>query len=140
VTVADIGANLATLTSTQIKGMTAKGVDRIDSTDNALPLTVARYKTLGTVALMSSDVVTLADTGANIGALLPADLAALAAGVHRRHDPPPWLGPGVADPAGQGTARPLISWASPEVWTSRARVMALRWRPVELWHNRPRER
>ena len=44
-----------------------------------LSLTVAQEQALGTVTLTGADVVTLADTGANIAALTVAQIGALAA-------------------------------------------------------------
>jgi Ca2+-binding RTX toxin-like protein len=78
VTLADTGANIATLTSTQISGLAGKGVDRIDATDNAFSLTVAKYQALGSVALTTADVVTLADTGANLAAMSNSQFSGLA--------------------------------------------------------------
>lgn len=75
VVVADTGANLATL---DFAALAAGLVDSINATDNMLSLTVAQYNSLSGVALTGSDVVTLGDTGANISALSPAALSALA--------------------------------------------------------------
>jgi hypothetical protein len=77
VTVRDTGAHLATLSAGAIAALAGNGVDSIDATDNVLSLTVAQYQALGTVALTGNDVVTLADTGAHLGALSAADIGAL---------------------------------------------------------------
>ncbi len=77
VTLLDTGANLGTLTATQIGQLAGKGVDIIDASDNVLALTVAKFNALGTVNLRASDTVTLADTGANIAALTVAQFNAM---------------------------------------------------------------
>ena len=50
------GANLAAL---DFNAFAKKLVDRLDATDNVLSLTVAQFRRLGSVALTSSDAVTL---------------------------------------------------------------------------------
>ena len=65
VTLADSGAALAALTSTQIRALAGKGIDSVDATDDTLALTVAQYRSLGTVALADADQVTLRDTGSD---------------------------------------------------------------------------
>ncbi len=77
VTLADTGANLAGMSAAAIATSAGNGVDRIDATNNTLALTVAQYQALGPIALNSADVVTLADTGANLAALSSAAIAAL---------------------------------------------------------------
>lgn len=77
VTLLDTGANLGTLTATDIGNLAGKGVDIIDATDNMLSLTVAKFNALGTVNLRAADTVTLADTGANIAALSVAQFNAM---------------------------------------------------------------
>ncbi len=62
----------------QIGALAGKGIDIIDATDNVLSLTVAQEQALGTVTLTGADIVTLADTGANIAALTAAQIGALA--------------------------------------------------------------
>jgi len=84
VTLADTGAALAAQSLGALAGLAGKGIDRIDATDNALSLTVAKYLGLGAVALTPEDLVTLADSSANLSSLSVAQLAALAgAGVDR---------------------------------------------------------
>ena len=80
VTLSDTGANIAALSAREIGYLAAVGVDKIDSTDadNKLSLSVAQYQALGMVALNSGDNVTLLDTAANLSALQPGDLTALA--------------------------------------------------------------
>jgi Ca2+-binding RTX toxin-like protein len=84
VVLADTGARLKLYTPAQIGALSAAGVDVLDATDGILALTVAQFRELGTVALTATDVVTLADTGANLATLSTAELiAAAAAGVDR---------------------------------------------------------
>jgi hypothetical protein len=59
--------------------LAGKGVDFIDSTDNLVNLTAAQAASLGSVAFVSGDVVSVLDTGANIGLLTAAQLGGLAA-------------------------------------------------------------
>ena len=61
----------------QIAALAAQGIEKIDATDDVLSLTIAQYQALGTVALTSADTVSVRDTGANIAALTPAQIAAL---------------------------------------------------------------
>ncbi|WP_218037701.1 hypothetical protein, partial [Reyranella soli] len=75
---ADTGATLAGLSATDIGGLAAKGIDRIDATDNVLTLSVAQYLALGTVTLTAADTVTLADVEANFAVLSAAQFGALA--------------------------------------------------------------
>jgi hypothetical protein len=76
VVLADTSGQLAALAA-QFGTLAANGVDRIDSLTGLFRLSLADYQALGTVALTSSDVVTLADTNANLTGL---DFAALKAG------------------------------------------------------------
>ena len=78
VTLMDTGANLSSLTAAEITALAGKYFDFIDSTNNVLSLSVAQYTALGMVALTAADVVTLADTGANIAALTAAQFGVLA--------------------------------------------------------------
>src|SRR5262249_43294104 len=78
VSIADTGATLAGLTRAEIGARAAAGVDRLDATDDALSLSVAAYRALGSVALNTGDVVTIADTSANLATLTQAEIAALA--------------------------------------------------------------
>jgi hypothetical protein len=75
----DTGVALAALTPTQIAMLGARGIDQLDATDNALTLTIGQSKALGAVALTPDDTATLADSGAKLSALTPADIGALAA-------------------------------------------------------------
>lgn len=85
VTLADTGAHLTALTSAQIQGLHAGGIDKIDSSTNAFTLTAADGHALvnqtggGTVTIASNDAVTISDTGANITAMSATDLAGLSA-------------------------------------------------------------
>ncbi len=79
-TIADTGANLASMDAGQIASLSILGVDHLDATDDALSLSVAQYQALGTVALTAGDDVTLADTGANLEALSVDDIGNLGAG------------------------------------------------------------
>lgn len=70
VTVADTGANIATMTPAQ---MSSSKIDAIDATDDALSVTVAQEQAAD-AKLAVGDVVTLFDTGAAIGAASTATL------------------------------------------------------------------
>ncbi|WP_422036490.1 beta strand repeat-containing protein [Reyranella sp.] len=78
VTVADTGVRLQHYTPAQLADM-AERVDMLDATNDVLALTVAKLQALGPIALAADDVVTLADTGANLAALTATELAAAAA-------------------------------------------------------------
>ena len=78
VTLADAGASIGALTATQIGELAAINVDAIDASDNVLTLSVAQLEALGSVTLTAGDTVTLADTGANIGALTSLQIGQLA--------------------------------------------------------------
>ncbi|WP_179504176.1 MULTISPECIES: hypothetical protein [unclassified Sphingomonas] len=78
ITLGDTGANIAALSSSAFAALADAGIDKIDATDNVLHLTVAQFEGLGTVELTGGDLVTLADSGANIAALSAATLATLA--------------------------------------------------------------
>lgn len=87
VTLADTGANLASLTPVELVAAGAAGIDKINATDNTLSLTVEQYRAIsGTIGLNSKDTVTLADTGANLAGLSQAEVAALAASFVDRFD------------------------------------------------------
>ncbi|WP_218037674.1 M10 family metallopeptidase C-terminal domain-containing protein, partial [Reyranella soli] len=77
VTLVDAGTTLAGLSVADIGGLATKGVDRLDSIDNVLTLSVAQYLALGTVTLTAADTVTLADTGATLAGLTAAQITAL---------------------------------------------------------------
>ena len=79
VTLFDTGANIATISGGRLASLAANGLDTIDASDNVLSLKVFQYKSLGTIALTSTDFVTLADTGANISGLSASDISQLAA-------------------------------------------------------------
>ena len=78
VTLSDTGANIATLSVSQIGALAGNHVDLIDSSDNMVSLTVAQFQALGTVGLKSTDTVTLADTDANLSSLTASQISALA--------------------------------------------------------------
>jgi hypothetical protein len=78
VVLADTGAHLAQISAAQFAGLAAAGIDRIDATDDLLPLTVEQHAALGGVALTGNDLVTLADSGSNIAALTPVQISRLA--------------------------------------------------------------
>ncbi|MGO4831027.1 beta strand repeat-containing protein, partial [Rhizobiaceae sp. 2RAB30] len=83
-TVGDTGAVLNALTVAQIANLDGKGVRTIDATDNALTLTLAQFNALNEITLTPADMVTLADTGANLRALSTAQIANLgASGIDR---------------------------------------------------------
>ncbi len=64
VTLADTGGHIAALTATQFGQLHTEGVDVIDSTSNALSLSLAQYQALGTTTLTQTDTIVLKDTGA----------------------------------------------------------------------------
>ena len=79
VTLVGSGAVLSGLSTAQIATFDARGVDRIDATDNTLSISLAKsnaYATAG-IALNAADVVTLADTGAVLTGLTTAQFATL---------------------------------------------------------------
>ena len=78
------GAALAALTAPQIVALGAKGLDRLDATDDTLLLpTVAQFKALGLVApdVVEDTVTLVADSGGarHWPALTAAEIGALAA-------------------------------------------------------------
>jgi hypothetical protein len=77
-TLSGTGASIGALSVAQIAGLAAAGFDKINATDDVLTLSVAQFQALGTVELAAGDVVTLADTGANLAALSASEIAALA--------------------------------------------------------------
>ena len=84
VRLADSGSTLGALSSAELQGLGAAGIDTLDATDNAISLTGAQVhalvnQTSGSVGLAATDSITVADTGAALGALSVADLTALAA-------------------------------------------------------------
>src|SRR6185436_17795649 len=54
-----------------------RGFDTLDATDDAVTLNVARLEALGSMTVAGGDLVTLADSGAHIGALTAPQIAAL---------------------------------------------------------------
>lgn len=83
VTLADTGARLQRYTATELADM-AERVDVLDATDDALTLTVEKFRALGSILLADDDFVILADTGANLAAMTATELAeAAAAGVDK---------------------------------------------------------
>lgn len=80
-TLADTGEAIAAIDASVFAMMGEFGVDFIDATDNQLALNVAQYEAISGsgVQLTAGDTVTLADTGANLAAMGPAEIAALAA-------------------------------------------------------------
>ena len=80
ITVSDTGANIAGLTSTQIAtldGLAATVL--INASDNAITFTAAQASAIGTITVHSSDAITVADTGSNIGGMSQTDISDLAA-------------------------------------------------------------
>lgn len=55
----DTGAAIGGLSVVEFQELVAKGIDKIDATDDVLSLTVAKYLGLGTVALTAADMVTI---------------------------------------------------------------------------------
>ncbi len=80
VILADTGANIAALTPEQFAELAANFVDRIDTTDNTLALSIDQFVNLGTVALTATaeEVVTFRDTGADLATGSPDQIAELA--------------------------------------------------------------
>ena len=78
VTISDTGSNIAGLTGTQFTNLAANNIDFLDASDNILTLTAANVVALGTVALTSTDFVTVADSAANLAALTAANFTTLA--------------------------------------------------------------
>jgi len=75
VTLADTGATLAS-----VAGLTAAAfanVDFVDATDNALALTVSQLATITNAKLTAADLVTLADTGANLNGVSASSFTGL---------------------------------------------------------------
>ncbi|MEO8094962.1 MAG: galactose oxidase-like domain-containing protein, partial [Pseudolysinimonas sp.] len=84
VTLTDTGATVAMLSAHDIEHLAGDGIDRIDTTDNILKLSVEQALGLGAIVLAADDVVTVADAGVNFPVMTAADIAGLAAkGVDR---------------------------------------------------------
>ena len=77
-TVADTGANIASLSPTEFATLAGKGIARLDASDGALSLSVADCRALGSVTLVHGDLVTIADTGRHLAGLSAAEVAGLA--------------------------------------------------------------
>ncbi|WP_149536959.1 calcium-binding protein [Siccirubricoccus phaeus] len=65
-TLADSGASIAGLSSTEIAALASHGVTAIDAVDDALTLSYAQYQALDGIALATADHITLADTASNL--------------------------------------------------------------------------
>ena len=80
VTLSDTSAHLSFPSVEDIQALPL-GVDAINSTDNELPVfySVAAFNELGGIALTQDDTFVLRDTGGNLAALTPVEIAALAA-------------------------------------------------------------
>src|SRR5262249_17748096 len=70
----DTGAAIGSLPAVQIGGLAGFGIDSIDATDNVLALTVAQFRSLGTVGLTQSDTVVLVDLGGRLAGLAVAEI------------------------------------------------------------------
>ena len=77
VNLVDTGANIATLTSTQIGDLAGDFIDGINASDDVLSLTLAQFNALGSVTLTAGDANTIADTGTNLAALTTTAIADL---------------------------------------------------------------
>lgn len=77
VTLSDTGARISDLSISQFETLAQRGFDRIKLIDEALSLTVAQCRALGTVTFTKAGHVTLADTASNLALLTPAEHAAL---------------------------------------------------------------
>ncbi|MGV3551439.1 hypothetical protein [Rhizobium sp.] len=79
VTIADTGANIATLTAGQLTDLKAAGVDIIDATNNILVLSKLQLNAFmdAGFTFVEGDTVTLTDTGANLAALTLTEIANL---------------------------------------------------------------
>jgi hypothetical protein len=83
-TVADIGAQIAALTVTEIGDLKTAGVDAVNATDDAVTLTLAQAKAFASnvIAFGANDIVKIVDTAAHIATLTVLEIAALeAAGI-----------------------------------------------------------
>jgi len=74
----DTGAVLASLSAAEIASLGPAGISALDASDDAQALTAAQRGALGAVLLTAGDLVSLRDTAANLAALTPAEIAALA--------------------------------------------------------------
>ncbi|CAN5700012.1 hypothetical protein BH10PSE6_BH10PSE6_06360 [soil metagenome] len=62
VTLAGTGAGIAALDVTQIAALAADGIDIVDTTDDTLALSLARFNALGTVVVAGADALTVTGT------------------------------------------------------------------------------
>ena len=74
----DTGAAIGGLSVVEFQELVAKGIDKIDATDNVPTVYVAKVASLLPGMLTTSDVVTLSETGTAIGTMSVADTAGLA--------------------------------------------------------------
>ncbi len=74
----DTGAAIGGLSVVEFQELVAKGIDKIDATDNVPTVYVAKVAGLLPGMLTTSDVVTLSETGTAIGTMSVADIAGLA--------------------------------------------------------------
>jgi len=65
VSLADTGAAIAALTSTQIGALDNAFIDTIDASDNVLSLSVAQYNSRGTTGVATGDALTVTGNGSN---------------------------------------------------------------------------
>jgi Ca2+-binding RTX toxin-like protein len=61
----DVGTTLSGLSAGEIAGLTARGVDILDATNNALTLSLAQYQSLGALQVSAEDRVTINGTSAS---------------------------------------------------------------------------
>jgi PII-like signaling protein len=78
VTILDTGAHIAALSVSDIQALAGEHVNIIDSSTNALTLSLDQFNALGTVALTQADTVSLSGTGAQFAAESDAYLSSLA--------------------------------------------------------------
>jgi len=76
-TLKDTGANLSTLSVTEIIALAGQGVDKLNATDNQLKLSVEQLLNLGPVTLSADDNVIVTDLASNIKGLTAAQITAL---------------------------------------------------------------
>ena len=79
-TISDTGANIGGISAAQFTALDGKSAAAIvlNASDNAITFTVAQATALGATTVHSSDAITLADTGANIGGLTSGQITSLA--------------------------------------------------------------
>lgn len=74
----DLGANIATLTGTEVGQLAGLNISSIDATDDLVVLSIPQLINLGSVALTPADVVVFRATGADLETGTPADVEDLA--------------------------------------------------------------